>query len=313
MTSGISEEFTRGPMPARLAVGVISAGRVGTALGEALAQAGHVVASCTAVSDASVSRAATRLAEARILPPTDVAAVSELLILAVPDTELPGLVRGLAACGTVRPGTIVLHTSGAHGISILAPLTEIGVTPLAVHPAMTFIATSEDTARLPSSCFGVTAADEVGYAIAQGLVLEMGAEPVRVSEEHRVLYHAALAHGANHLVTLVADAVAGLRSALRGNELPWQEPVGDTPRGLPERVIAPLLSAALDNALRHGRGALTGPVARDDAETVARHLAALEQVDAELATGYRALARRTAQTAGAGEAMFEVLNGGQPG
>lgn len=310
MTSGFSEEFTRGPMPARLAVGVVSAGRVGTAFGEALARAGHVIAACTAVSDASIARATTRLRDARILPPPDVAANSDLLVLAVPDTELPGLVRGLAACDSVRPGTIVLHTSGAHGISVLAPLTHAGARPLAVHPAMTFIGTEEDTERLPNACFGITAADEVGYAIGQGLVLEIGGEPVAVSEENRVLYHAALAHGANHLVTLVADAVASLRSALRGNELLGQELVGDDPRGLPERVIAPLLSAALDNVLRRGRGALTGPVARDDAETVARHLAALAEVDPEIAASYRALALRTAQSSGAGQAMFDVLNGG---
>ncbi|MCW4352764.1 DUF2520 domain-containing protein [Hoyosella sp. YIM 151337] len=298
-------------MPARLAVGVVSAGRVGTALGQALSRAGHVVTACTAVSDASIARAARRLPDARILPPPDVATTSDLLVLAVPDTELPGLVRGLAACDSVRPGTIVLHTSGAHGIAILEPLTSAGARPLAVHPAMTFIGTDEDTARLPNACFGITAADPLGYAIGQGLVLEVGGEPVAVSEEDRALYHAALAHGANHLVTLVADAVAALRDALRGNELLGQEIVGDDPRGLPERVIAPLLSAALDNVLRHGRGALTGPVARDDAETVARHLAALAETDPRIAESYRTLALRTAQTAGAGAEMFDVLEGGR--
>lgn len=77
----------------------------------------------------------------------------------------------------MRPGTIVAHTSGANGIGILAPLTDQGCIPLAIHPAMTFTGSDEDIARLPDTCFGITAADEVGRAIAQSLVLEMGGEP----------------------------------------------------------------------------------------------------------------------------------------
>ncbi|GGC76253.1 DUF2520 domain-containing protein [Hoyosella rhizosphaerae] len=303
-----SKELTRDPMPARLAVGVVSAGRVGTALGEALAAVGHCVVACSAVSKDSIARAETRLVDAKIMPPPDIAAMSELLILAVPDTELPGLVSGLAACEAVRPGTIVAHTSGAHGISVLQPLTDCGALPLAMHPAMTFMGTSEDTPRLSSACFGITAADEIGYAIAQGLVLELGAEPVCITEAHRALYHAALAHGANHLVTLVADAVEALRESLKGTELEGQDPVSELPRDVAERVIAPLLSAALDNVLRRGRAALTGPVARDDAETVARHLDALSTTSPEIADGYRAMALRTAQSSGSGARMFEILN-----
>ena len=96
----------------------------------------------------------------------------------------------------------------------------------------------------------------------------MGAEPVRVPEAVRPLYHAALAHGANHLITLVRDCVDVLERA------------GVHPA---ERLVAPLLSAALDNALRHGDRALTGPVARGDAGTVRTHLRELDAVDPDLA------------------------------
>jgi predicted short-subunit dehydrogenase-like oxidoreductase (DUF2520 family) len=108
----------------------------------------------------------------------------------------------------------------------------------------------------------------------------MGAEPVVVSEQMRPLYHAALAHGANHLVTLVAQALDLLAGAGVENGA---------------RVLAPLLSAALDNALRQGDAALTGPVARGDAGTVTAHLAAIEAAGVADAPGsYRALARATA-------------------
>ncbi|MFD9552494.1 Rossmann-like and DUF2520 domain-containing protein [Nocardia salmonicida] len=295
------------PAPARLTVGIVSAGRVGSALGVALERAGHVVFGVAAISDASVHRARTRLPEAQVLPIEQIAQRSELLLLAVPDAELAGLVRGLAGANVVRPGTIVVHTSGANGVAILEPLTNQGALGLAIHPAMTFTGHDEDIARLANACFGVTAADEVGYAIAQALVIEMGGEPVRVEENQRSLYHAALAHGSNHLVTVIVDAVAALRRSLSGPGLLGQPMVDDQPGGLPERLLAPLASAALDNALRRGQAALTGPVARGDVDAVAAHLAALDQFDHRLAEAYRANSLRTAELARTDPALLELL------
>ncbi|MCV7400275.1 DUF2520 domain-containing protein [Mycobacterium fragae] len=288
-----------GLRPARLKVGVISAGRVGTALGAALERVDHVVVAYSAVSRASRQRAERWLPDTPVSPVPDVAGNAELLLLAVPDTELAGLVSGLAATSAVRPGTIVAHTSGANGIGVLAPLTDC--IPLAIHPAMTFTGSDEDISRLSDTCFGITAADEVGYAIAQSLVLEIGGEPFRVREEARTLYHAALAHAGNHIVTVLADAVDALRAALPG-ELGL-----DDPDGIAERVLGPLARAALENTLESGQAALTGPVARGDAGAVADHLNALAAVDPQLAEAYRVNALRTAQRADARDEVFEVL------
>lgn len=296
-----------GLRPARLTIGVISAGRVGTALGVALERAEHVVAGCSAVSSASRARAQRWLPDTPILPVDEVAGRSELLLLAVPDAELAALVAGLAATGAVRANTIVVHTSGANGIDVLAPLADKGCITLAIHPAMTFAGTDEDVDRLRGTCFGITAGDEIGYAIAQSLVLEIGGEPFRVREDARTLYHAALAHSSNHVVTVLLDAVDALRAALWGQELLGQETVGDAPGGIAERIIGPLARAALDNALQRGQSALTGPVARGDAAAVAGHLQALNEVNPDLAQAYRANSWRTAQRAHAPQAVFEAL------
>ena len=297
-----------GLRPARLSVGIVSAGRVGAALGFALERAGHVVVACSAVSHASRERARRRLPDTAILPVHEVAARAELVLLAVPDAELASVVSGLAATQAVRPKTIVVHTSGANGIGVLAPLTEQGCLPLAVHPAMTFTGSDEDIERLSDSCFGVTAADDVGYAIGQSLVLEIGGEPFRVREDARTLYHAALAHAGNHIVTVVADAVEALRAALSGQELLGQPLVDDAPGGIAERVIGPLTRAAVENTLQRGQAALTGPVARGDADVVAAHLRALAEVDPQLAEAYRTSSLRTAQRAHAPAEVFAALN-----
>jgi predicted short-subunit dehydrogenase-like oxidoreductase (DUF2520 family) len=251
-------------------------------LGAALATAGHVVVATSGVSDRSVRRAEELLPGVPRLAPDEVVRRSDLVLLAVPDDVLPGLVRGLAAAGAFRAGQIVVHTCGAHGVSVLAAAAEQEVLPLALHPVMTFTGRAEDVARLAMCSFGVTAADEPGWSVGEALVVEMGAEPVRVPESARPLYHAALAHGANHLAVLVRDAA---------------DMLGSAGIGAPERVLGPLLSAALNNALRHGDRALTGPVARGDADTVRAHLQVLGDEAPELADAYRAMARRTAARA----------------
>ncbi|EGD54431.1 Rossmann-like and DUF2520 domain-containing protein [Gordonia neofelifaecis] len=294
---------------ARMRVGIISAGRVGTALGEALAAVGHDVASLTARSPESRGRAALRLPQARILDPSGVVADSQLLILAVPDTALPTVVDAVAAAGP-RPGTIVAHTAGALGVAVLEPLARLGAVTIAVHPAMTFVGSSDDTARLASSCFGITSDDEIGDAIAAALVLEMGGTPVRIAESDRTLYHAALAHGANNLIALITDAVTALDAAIAGphGEHSATATVDGPDPGIARRVLAPLVRASLDNVLEMGGAALTGPVARDDAATVRRHLAALAALpDHQLVDGYRALSARAASQSGAGRELRDLL------
>ncbi|MDQ3735545.1 MAG: DUF2520 domain-containing protein [Actinomycetota bacterium] len=266
---------------APLRVGVIGAGRVGAVLGAALSRSGHHVVAATAVSNASRDRAARLLPGAALLPADEVIARVDLVLLAVPDDTLGGLVRGLAESGTFRPGQIVVHTSGAHGLAVLEPAAEQGSLPLAVHPVMTLFGHPEDVHRLAGVPFGVTANEE-HRAVAETLVLEMGGEPVWVEESARTLYHAALVVGSNHLVTLVAEARDLLSTA----------GVED-----PARLLAPLLSAALDNSLRYGDKALTGPVSRGDVGTVRRHLRTLVEQAPGSVVSYVAMARRTAQRA----------------
>ena len=289
--------------PARLTVGVVGVGRVGSALGVALSRAGHAVVSVSGVSDASRRRAADRLPSAEVKPADDVVRDVDLVLLTVPDDALAQVVDGLATVGAFRPGQIVVHTSGRHGLDVLDPVTRAGALALALHPVMTFAGGAEDVERLVGTSFGVTAPEEF-RAVGEALVVEMGGEPVWVPEEARPLYHAALAWGANYLVTLVATAADLLRA---------------TGADRPDLLLAPLLGAALDNALRRGDAALTGPVARGDAGTVTAHIEVLRANAPEVVPAYVALARLTADRAlrdgrldpRAAEALLDALGGGR--
>ncbi|MDP4013644.1 MAG: DUF2520 domain-containing protein [Candidatus Nanopelagicales bacterium] len=267
--------------PTRLAVGVIGVGRAGSVLAAALRRAGHPVVAAYAVSEVSRLRADALLPGVPLVGMDRVFADSNLVLIAVPDDVLPSVVAWVADQGWIRPGQFVVHCSGRHGVGVLDPAAQAGALPMALHPVMTFTGTSLDLDRLSGCPFGVTAPASLETA-ASALVVEMGGEPMLVAEDRRALYHAAVAHAANHLVSLVAEAMDLL--GLCGVDEP-------------ERMLAPLLGAALDNALASGDQALTGPVARGDAGTVASHLTELSAISMRTASAYRALARLTADRA----------------
>ena len=254
----------------------------------------------SAVSDISRLRAEALLPSTPIVDLAEVAASADLVLVAVPDDALIGLVQGLAKAGVVRPGQFWMHLSGRYGIAALDAVAREGALPMAIHPVMTFTGTSIDLTRLADCPFGVTAPEALRSA-AEALVIEMGGEPVWVPEQSRPLYHAALAFGSNFLITLVAQSMELLQAA--GIEQP-------------ERVLGPLLGASLDNALRLGDQALTGPVARGDARSVAAHLEAIGHESGTALDAYRALARVTADRAVAAgllstsvaEPLLDVLN-----
>ena len=218
----------------RLGIGIIGAGRVGPVLGAALAGAGHAIVGIAATSENNKDRARAMLADVPILDIPDLIERSELVILAIPESEIESLVAGLAATGAWQPGQLVLHTAPGLGWEVLRPAMVAGAIPLAVHPAMAFTGTSIDLARLRESYCAVTAPTPV-LPIGQALVVEMGAEPVVIEEADRPVYAEAIATATSFSASIVGQAV-GLLSDL-GVEQPGY-------------VIAPLVRSAVENALQ---------------------------------------------------------------
>ena len=266
---------------AALRVGVIGAGRAGAVLAGALRAAGHDVVAVSGSSAASAARIAAMLPGVPVRAPLDVAPAAELLLLAVPDDALVDLVDRLAESGSAGGVRYAAHTSGRHGPSVLHPLSRLGVRALALHPAMTFTGTPADLPRL-AGCVLTLTADPAEREFAEALGRDLGARTAWIAEESRTRYHAGLAHGANHLATLVAQAI----------DLLGQAGLDD-----PQATLRPLLTAALDNALTLGDAALTGPVVRGDVQTVSAHLAELARAAPAVLGAYVALARATVQRA----------------
>jgi predicted short-subunit dehydrogenase-like oxidoreductase (DUF2520 family) len=270
-------------MNAPLRVGVIGAGRVGTTLATALRAAGHEIVAAAGESAASRTRIETMLPGVPVAKPTAVARACDVLLLTVPDDMLGNVVATLADAGALHAGQYVVHTSGRHGLAVLAPAVAVGARPIALHPALTFTGTDLDLPRLQGCVFGVTAGP-AEHAMATQLVADLGGRIMWVPEERRSLYHASLAHGANHLVTLVSQAMEMLAAA----------GVGGSQDGVtPADTLRPLLEAALSNALAYGDAALTGPIVRGDVETVRAHLGELARATPQDLPSYVAMARAT--------------------
>lgn len=263
-------------------IGVVGAGKVGAVLAARLRDAGHEVVSAAGESWASRARAQALLADVPLVKPSDVARHCDLLLLTVPDDMLGNVVTTLAGAGVLREGQGVVHTSGRHGLAVLEPARLAGADVLALHPAMTFTGTAVDLPRLEGCVLGAAADTPATRTLAEELATDLGGRLVWVADDKRALYHAALAHGANHLVTLVAEAMELLGAA----------GVDDA-----AGTLRPLLTAALDNALESGDAALTGPIVRGDVNTVAAHLEDIAQHAPGTLPSYVALARATADRA----------------
>lgn len=227
----------------RLGIGIVGAGRVGPVLGAALGGAGHAVVGISTVSDDGRERADALLPGVPVLTVPQVVERAELVLLAVPASELAALVAGLAATGAWQPGQLVVHTAAEFGIGVLTPALQAGAIPIALHPAMVFTGTSLDLARLRESWCAVTAPAPV-LPIGQALVVEMGAEPVVVAEADRPAYADAITAVRGLASHVVGDAVAGL--AAIGVERPG-------------RVLGALARSAVDEALAAGGATATEP------------------------------------------------------
>jgi len=216
----------------RLGVGIIGAGRVGPVIGAALAGAGHAVTGITAGSDPD--RVEAVLPGVPVLAADEIVRRSELVVIAVPHDDLPAVVEGLAELGAWQVGQLVLHTDAAYGTEVLAPASARGAIPLAVHPAIAFTGTSIDLRQLRDSYAAVTAPGAV-LPIAQALAVELGCEPVVVSDAGRAAYGEAVATATEFSASLLRQSSELLGAA--GIEEPG-------------RYLSALVHSTVDRALQ---------------------------------------------------------------
>ena len=253
---------------------VIGPGRVGLALAIFLDRTGTEV-TVGARSDRGRERVAS--AGLAVADPIEATRGASLVVMAVPDDELPSLVTALAADGAFASGQVVIHTAGVDGPGLLAPAAAAGALTAACHPVQIFNDDLEATlGRLPGTVWGVTG-DQEGKEV----VVALGGRPMDVPESGRVRYHAALVLAANGCAALSATAADQLRA---GGVID------------PAALLGGLIHASVDSALATGQAGLSGPWVRGDGRTVAMHTEALARKQ-KVINVYVALARLVADRA----------------
>lgn len=222
----------------RLGVGIVGAGRVGPVLAAALAGAGHHLVGVSKPSDGDLERVSSVVPGVTFLDVPDIIERSELVILALPDADLAGFVTGVADSGGWQSGQIVAHTSIRHDLDVLAPARDAGAIPITLHPLMEFTGTSVDLVRMREA-WCVVSAPAVATPIAQALAVEMGMEPLVITDSLRSYVASASALATSFSSTTIYEAAAQMRSAGIPN---------------PGVVLSTLVRSSVENALREVAG-----------------------------------------------------------
>jgi predicted short-subunit dehydrogenase-like oxidoreductase (DUF2520 family) len=233
---------------------IIGAGRTGRTLGRLARRAGYAIGPVVCRTASHAREAAAFIGAGR--PGTELKGAA-LTLIAVPDAEIPGIVRSLE----VPRGAVVAHTCAALGAEALRPLRRAG----AIHPLRSF----GDPERAAAGFAGTACAIDGDAAAVKALerfARAIGGRPLRVRPGRKALYHAGAVFASNYLV-------AGLDAAIRlfGRA------------GIPKATAAAALSRLAEGTLANVASvglpaALTGPIERGDAETVRLHVAALARV-----------------------------------
>lgn len=266
---------------------IIGAGRLGTALGTALAKKGwdlRVIAD----RDPSAAREGRRII-GQGTATSDLrkaAQGAQLLFLCVPDDVMKSVAEKLARTGVTLSGCHVFHMSGLLAASVLEPLQKKGARAASLHPVQSF----PQKARTPGLFRGIfwgLEGDADAVRTGRAVVKTLGGRVLILSEEDKPLYHAACSLASNGFVSLQAAAAALLHAA-----------------GIRQKTaiaaLLPLVQGTLQNVKKLGlERALTGPVVRGDIETVRRHLEVLRFHPAQKEI-YGLLGREALKTAASG-------------
>ncbi len=253
-------------------VGFIGAGRLASVLAPALERSGYTVHAVTSRSAPSARRLAALLdRRPRVCATAQaVAGACDLVFITTPDDAI----ARVAGSVRWRPGQAAVHTSGALTTEALAPVRAAGGSAGGFHPLQTFAAPG------PGKLAGATVAIEAGGPLGELLermAADLGCRPIRIRPENKALYHVSGVLASNYIVALAGAAA----SLLEEQGLPRQRAL---------EALLPLLRESVANLERQGLpGSLTGPVARGDAGTIARHLEELSRRAPHLLPAYRAL------------------------
>src|SRR5260370_196217 len=257
---------------------IIGAGRVGRTLGRRLRELGWKIGAVVTRSEASARKAVRFIGAGKACEGmTRLILASRVILIATPDDEIAVVAQGLTRIGEEElRGRVVLHTSGALDSRLLDAVRDFGAAAGSMHPLQSFSGVTVPS--LEGRVFTVEG-DMSAVRVARQIARSLGGSPVHIAGSKKVLYHAAAAMAAGHVLA-VEEAATQLLLSL------------GMKRGQPVRTLLPRTRQVLENFERMGpRAAWTGPLSRGDYKVVRSHLNALRESPNEFMEAYEALNR----------------------
>jgi predicted short-subunit dehydrogenase-like oxidoreductase (DUF2520 family) len=253
-----------------LHVGLIGPGRVGRAFIRLLPSSEYEIGPVLSRTFTVARRVTRRMRIGTPVRSPEEFVGCDLILIAVPDDAIGAVAEALAGATFPFRRKVVLHTSGAHDNTVLAPLRARRAATGSIHPLQTF---GRQVLSLAGVYFGIEG-DETALRLAHTLVTHLEGKVLRIPSDRKVCYHAA-ATFASPLFTPLLEAAVRLMTA------------AGVPPKTAIQALRPLLLTTLDNFMYTGKLSWTGPLARGDRATVRKHLECLARQDPALARYYR--------------------------
>jgi predicted short-subunit dehydrogenase-like oxidoreductase (DUF2520 family) len=260
-----------------LKVGFIGAGTVGTALAVLLNRKGYRVVAVYDVNPGAAASLSQRIPGCEVaVDVSQVAAVAEIIFVTTPDAAIPGAVASVKW----RQGMAVVHCSGADSTDILETARKLGAMVGGFHPLQTFAGVDQAIENIPGSTFALEA-EEPLLTTLKTIAMDLGGSWIKLRPGDKPAYHAAAVFASNYLVTLVKMST----------DL-WQ--TFSVPSEQATKALLPLLRGTLHNIETIGiPQCLTGPIARGDSGTVAKHVKTIREKAPALLLPYQELGLQT--------------------
>ena len=264
----------------RDSVAILGLGKVGTAVGHLLRSAGYEIVAVAGRSTAKLNQGIAYTGGQAFTDFSAAASRADCILITTSDDAIASVCDEICQGGAIHPGKKVIHMSGAGGLDLLSPAARAGAHIASIHPLQSFASVEGAINSIPGSTFGITAEKEI-QGWAEQMVCDLRGNPFTITDEDKPLYHAAACLASNSLTTLIHN-VEGIYQSL-----------GMTPTEA-LRALWPLVQGTMQNIENNGTvQALTGPISRGDAGTVAKHLAALQKSFPTLLLLYCTLGKET--------------------
>lgn len=265
-------------------LGFIGAGKVGTALGLYFKNNGFELSGYYSRTKDACIHSANRTQSNYYCNLEQLVEASDILFITTSDDQIESVVKQLCEDCCLKPGQLIVHTSGALPSTILSPTKFFGCFTYSMHPLQAFADVDKSVSDLPNTYFCIEG-DEEKLSILEDILHTCKNAYFKVRPEQKVLYHTSACMLSNYLVTLIHNSLILMDGIQIDNSTAFKS-------------MLPLVNSTIQNVLDLGtKDALTGPIARGDIETVKKQLEAVSLSSKDQLALYTCMAKETLKLA----------------